>query len=505
MEVELKLLLDPRDAAAFRDHAVLRRHACGAPVEQDQIDLYFDTPDLALMRSGAGLRVRRAGGAWIQTLKAGGSVVGGLHRRNEWESAVPGPEPDLYALQKRIDAPGPWQALIASPDFVHALAPVFATHVRRTRYDLRLADGTAIECVLDEGRLECGDRVEPISEVELELTAGDPLHLFDLALELLQDIPMRLGHDSKAARGYMLHTGHRAAAVKAEEPQLSKKMGLDQAFRAIVESCVRQVQGNEAGVVERDDAACLHQMRVGLRRLHSALHLFRRVVLPPDTLQQELAWLSEQVGAARDWDVLASSTLQTVGDAADPAELEALRHAASAKAADLHRAAAQAVASARYARFMLSFQRWLLGAAWRASLDAHDRQRLKAFSREMLERDRRRLCKRGRHLEEADAQGRHRVRIAAKKARYDLEFFQSLYPPKEAKATIKVLSALQDKLGWLNDLAVGDGLLAELQSVHEELADVAVHVRECLAASARDDKEKLRKLWKKARRRALTK
>ena len=50
---------------------------------------------------------------------------------------------------------------------------------------------------------------------------------------------------------------------------------------------------------------------------------------------------------------------------------------------------------------------------------------------------------------------RHRVRIAAKKARYAMEFFQGLYPGGRAKRSVQRLSALQDALGWLNDAAVG--------------------------------------------------
>ncbi|MBY0239875.1 MAG: CHAD domain-containing protein, partial [Burkholderiaceae bacterium] len=56
----------------------------------------------------------------------------------------------------------------------------------------------------------------------------------------------------------------------------------------------------------------------------------------------------------------------------------------------------------------------------------------------------------------------HRVRIAAKKARYTAQFFQSLLPPKPAARYLQRLAALQDGLGRLNDLVMARTLLAQL-------------------------------------------
>ena len=45
MEIELKLALPPQQAAAFVKRMARRR---SAPVEQDLVTRYFDTPDFAL-------------------------------------------------------------------------------------------------------------------------------------------------------------------------------------------------------------------------------------------------------------------------------------------------------------------------------------------------------------------------------------------------------------------------------------------------------------------------
>ncbi len=507
MEVELKLLIQAQDIQSFKRHPLLKKYAQGAPVEQNQLDIYFDTDDHDLKKCGAGLRVRQVGKGWIQTLKAGGNVAGGLHQRHEWESQVYKPEPDLYALRKLIDVRGAWDELLASPKIAARLHPIFTISVHRTIWQLQLPGGEEIECVLDEGNISKLKDSEPICEIELELKLGKALHLFDFALELLKKLPLRIGNENKAERGYALNVKRTSTAVKAENLALSKKMTINQAFEAIVENCFRQIQANAPGVIAADNGESLHQMRIGLRRLRSALKLFQELITLPEELRLELEWLSDAISAARDWDVLATKTLGTIRADAVDAELDEVRQAALAKAAELHQAAAAAVDSVRYTRLILSFARWLLGNEWRESLPQLKgkdlRKRLKMFSQDMLEKDQQRLNKRGRRLKDADAKTRHRVRIAAKKMRYDTEFFQSLYPQHETKEYVAALADLQDGLGSLNDIAVGEVLLLQIEQDQSGLSGITGFIRGYLAARAAEDERKIRKLWKKFKTKQL--
>ena len=51
-------------------------------------------------------------------------------------------------------------------------------------------------------------------------------------------------------------------------------MTVEQGFRAIVTHCLAHMQDSESGVTGRTDPESVHQMRVGMRRLRSALGLF---------------------------------------------------------------------------------------------------------------------------------------------------------------------------------------------------------------------------------------
>lgn len=502
MEIELKLLLNSQDAEALRQHPLLKQYATSKPHEQKMSDTYFDTPDLHIRRCDAGLRVRRVGNDWVQTMKGGGSVAGGLHSRHEWESRVAGPAPDLALLRDVVDRKTAWGKLLRSPVVEDQLLPIFSTQVKRMVWQLRLPQGDEVECVLDQGNLECDDKKVPISEIELELKSGDPTRLFDFALALQQDIPMQIGNLSKADRGYALFAPQPHAAVKATPLKLSKRMTIEQVFQVIAVNCMAQIQANEAGVAQQHDVESLHQMRVGLRRLRSALGLFKDVLQPPEDLQQELDWLATQLGAARDWDVLAGSTLPAVSEAApDETLLAEVKLAALGKAHEKHEAASAAVSSSRYTRLILCFTRWVQGCGWRDAMSPQDQSHLTArvrkFARNMLVYDQRRLLKRGRKLHGASPKARHRVRIAAKKTRYATEFFQSLYSSKRVRPYVAALSTLQDELGWLNDAAVADRLLKELQDGQAHLEGSAGFIRGYLASRVKNDDKKIRKLWNK--------
>nr|WP_301297880.1 CHAD domain-containing protein [Herbaspirillum rubrisubalbicans] len=221
----------------------------------------------------------------------------------------------------------------------------------------------------------------------------------------------------------------------------------------------------------------------------------------PAALSAQFDWAGEAIGVARDWDVLATQTLSALPAAEiDSIDLERVRKAALIEAGKEHAQAVQAVASPRYTALVLQFSRWLLQAGWREGLDEHGLQALtqplSRFAHQMLRRDEKRLNKRGQHLEDSD-RARHRTRIAAKKMRYDIEFFLALYGEKSSRPYLKALSRLQDQLGLQNDLVVADALLQQLQHKHARLAPSIGYARGYLAGQMRDGHERTRRLWKK--------
>ncbi len=500
MEIELKLLLAPAHVVAFRRLALLSQSAVDKPHSQNLSSTYFDTPALRLKALGMELRVRRTGHMWIQTLKAGDHVTAGLHQRQEWETRVDRARPDLEALAALVGAGSKWEKVLNSPTLAQGLAPIFTSVFRRTVWPLRLPHGALVELALDQGELQQGDVREPLSEVELKLKSGDPVALFDFALQLQDQVPLRVGNLSKSERGYALHAPQPLLSVKAGSVALVAGMTVEQGFRAIVSNCVAQMQDNEPGVVGSNDPQSVHQMRVGMRRLRTVLRLFAKWILFPKALQDELDWLAGELGVARNAEVLAGSTLVSVAKACptEPALLPLIQAASKIATAKRLRAAAS-LGSVRYSQLMLGLAAWLKGSRWREFLDDSARQALAAAlgkrAAKILAQRHQKLLASGKGLENGSPVERHRVRIAAKQTRYAAEFFLQLHLAKCVKRYIKRLTALQDTLGWLNDAAIADGLLRQLGKSHPELADSANFARGFVQGRAIQDVRELSKLW----------
>lgn len=462
VEIELKLALPPVQATRLKRHALLA--GAGRPLRRRLVSVYFDTPELDLMRAQAALRVRRAGRSWIQTIKIGGGSAGGLHQRPEWETPTLSETPE----PERFDAPAVRELL--TPARLARLRPVFETHFWRDVWSLPVAGGGSIEVALDQGFVSGGGHSQPICEVELELKSGPPTALYDLALDLAADFDLYPDPLSKAERGYALFQNLRSQPVKAASVGLQPEMHVADAFVVVMQSGLEQFTANLAGLIHETDPEYLHQARVAVRRLRSALTVFAPALPDPALapLREELRWLMGVLGPARDWDVLVTETLPPLMGAMADRSLQSLARAAQLRRDEARTGMIAAVSSRRLTRLLLQTGQMLLRRPWEQAVErigsAWQGSPASALAESVLDRRQRQLLRRGRHFARLDPAARHRLRIVAKKQRYAAEFFAELYAPKAARAYIKNLAALQDGLGALNDIAVTGRLLDDLRS-----------------------------------------
>lgn len=160
---------------------------------------YFDTPQLDLIKSGAGLRLRNDNGRWWQTVKATGQVVEGLHQRQEWEWPLAGAEFDIELLKQT-----PLTPLINNPAIWTQLAHIFTTDFQRKTIQLLLKDSTEIELAYDRGRVYSEQKQVAIHEIELELKSGSIASMKALAEQFCEKMNLKYNESSKAKIGYEL-------------------------------------------------------------------------------------------------------------------------------------------------------------------------------------------------------------------------------------------------------------------------------------------------------------
>ena len=411
--------------------------------------VYFDTPDHALRDGGFSLRVRRKGDTYIQTLKH--RAGRGLFERDEWELEVPGPELDLAALEGT-----PAKAAIGDAQ----LAPAFIVEVER-RSHLRINGRAQIEVVFDTGLIVAGGRQEPIVEMELELLAGTPQDLFDLARALQSKAALTLAFESKAERGYRLAGHDGVAALRAQASAIDPTTTGAMAFQQIARDALIQIAGNARLLQRAHNPDVLHQMRVGLRRLRAALSVFKGMLDPEglNLARTETRWLAGELSEARDIDAF----LQR---AATPDEIEespgraAFFRALRIAQAEAYERALGAVRSERFRALLFLLGEWIEVGGW-LRLASDEQQALRegpatGLAAPILDKLDHRLRRRSRKFLQIDAASRHDLRKQAKKLRYAAAFFGEAFPrhPKRRQRFVAALKALQDQLGELNDMAV---------------------------------------------------
>jgi len=435
---------------------------------------YFDTPDRQLRSAGCSFRLRRKGDRWELTLKRGNR---GAIGRGEWTAILDALVPDVDLLP--ANAPLAEIGLAPGVD----LAPVFTTKIERLKYVAEIS-GAVAEVAIDSGDILAGGRSSPVEEIELELKAGSDAGLIAQARGMAEAYGLWVSPLTKADRGYALADGRPPVWVKATQPTLCPTMTVGDALSYIVAGAGDQIHGNLEAARDGRDPEGVHQLRVSLRRLRSAVEMFHEPIhsVGP-SWRRDAGDTLKTLGGARDLDVFLTETLPAVAMGDEPIKgFDALRSAAE-------KARGEAYDSVRKALRRRRFNRLLLDVAWVGAGGATfgDARPISDAAAMLLGARLEAVLARGEGFEALDAAGRHRVRIAVKKLRYAVDFFECLFPDAAARAYLKALRRLQEDLGALNDAAVATTLskrLAEDASKGASAANaVAAWSKERLAAA----------------------
>ena len=460
------------------------------PIRRRLLTTYYDTPGGSLRRRGFALRVRETNGGRELTLK---QDRGDGLTRDEWSAALPASAvenapPDLRLLRSRAPL-----AQLGIEDGA-ALLPVFHTDFERRTTEIQRGDAV-VEVALDEGRIVAGERHEPLAELEFELLSGPVGDMLAGVRAVVDERRLSVGTRSKAARGADLWRDGSPSAVKAKPANLDASDAVGEALVKVCRVASRHALGNVAPIMDAGDPEGVHQLRVSLRRLRSALLFFGdHAGSGANRLKKGARRALRRLGSARDLDVFLLETLPPVVEAngAEPG-LTHLREAAEARRAAAYADARRLLGGRRFNRFLLD----LLGAAASGGLVAKGADEpLLGVARGRLAARHRRLMRLAEGFEQLTPAERHRVRIALKKLRYACDYSRGLFRSDATRAYLARLSGLQDELGGLNDAAVARRIARELATDDPRAATGAALVRAACVERVRAAEPDLRRAWR---------
>ena len=293
-EIELKFLVPPS-----RLKGLMRQ----AQVKSSQVTQlaahYYDTLDQQLAKAGIGLRIRKEGDKWVQTIKAGGD---GIAARLEHNAVLDNDQvqtmletntlmPDL-TIYKDTPVAGALEGFKLKK-LSNKLMPLYVTDVQRTTrlliektnddsdYGSGNAPDNKIEVAYDHGQIIHGNdhtQYDAIQEIEFELISGDVDFLFTTAKTWCKRYKLCLSTVTKAERGGLLiKNQHYSPAVGADLGQLKidKKISMPAFVRAAVHNCLLQILPNSSAIVAGStDHEHILQFQIGVKRLLAAITTF---------------------------------------------------------------------------------------------------------------------------------------------------------------------------------------------------------------------------------------
>jgi CHAD domain-containing protein len=221
-------------------------------------------------------------------------------------------------------------------------------------------------------------------------------------------------------------------------------------------------------------------------------------VIPANSMQRfsgRLRDLARCLGEARNLDVFATQTLPRAGSF-QHSGMKTLRRRTLLARRTASRAARAAIGDRAYPRTVLELARLLSGDALSGQASAS--VPVMQFAGESLDRLLKKARKRARGLNRLGYAELHRLRIALKRLRYAMEFFEPLWSDG-MQGMLESLGELQDGLGRLNDDATAWKLLDALavQNAEPDYQQAVGFVRGWSAQDAERCREGLADAWKR--------
>lgn len=261
----------------------------------------------------------------------------------------------------------------------------------------------------------------------------------------------------------------------------------DEALKQVYRSLLRTIIANEPGLRADLDTEFLHDFRVAVRRTRSALSQLKGLY-PEATVSEfrrEFNWLGSLTGPTRDLDVnlLKMADYRALLPEEVRADLEPLTEFLERHRGLEHRRMVQALAGKRYRDLVERWQTFLDQPPAEGELPRNAATPIGELASRRIWKAYRRVLEKGEAIgPETPPEALHRLRIEAKKLRYLLEFFRSLYDAEGVTRLVKALKQLQDNLGDFNDFVVQQATLGRLA---QQMIDERLQPAETLMAMGR--------------------
>jgi triphosphatase len=465
-EVESKYLLP--DAATMRDILAVRELA-GYDVRPlgkiKVVDRYLDTPDRTLLRQGWACRLRRQGDTWVAGLKTNQQTQGAIVSRAEFEVTLPTremapyywPESEARTRLLQLTNGQELERLVKLRQVRHRAmllregCPVAQLSLDRVdvvglgkRYRRYM-----LECELEEGGDPADlERVDAYLSQHYPLTP-EPRAKLQLALELL-GLPLA---SQMTDGGPGTQTQAALVSDKTETLGIRASDTVAVAAHKILHFYLERMLAHEEGTRLGQDPEELHDMRVAIRRIRSALRLLGPYLDMPllGECQEQLREAARILGEVRDMDVaLARARDYLAGlPAEEQHDLDPLLEMWQTRRRERFQYMNDYLRSIAYVGLVQAL-RSMVTTLGTAGDQAGEAPAISQVAPQHIYLGWQFVRAYNRVVSQAPLEIWHALRIDCKRLRYAMEDFKEILPAR-VKTVIPQITAMQDHLGELRD------------------------------------------------------
>lgn len=484
MEIEAKFSVpDPSVLARLaKQITALPGYRFDAAACKEVVDIYLDTPDYRLLRTGYQLRTRLVDDERRATLKTRdvGSDIG-IYRRLEIEEllatgALPASVGDLP--EAIVDA---LAGIVAQSQPLVIMCVLEQTRQTRavtstTRGHKRTETTPLAMLSLDEIRIRQqpeGASLAIVCEIEIELALGaDAAELQVLADRFIGEFDLTPSKESKLERALAILSRHPVDAPESWQG-IHPEMHMGEACRLIWREQFMKLLLDEAGVRYSDDPEYVHAARVAIRRTRAAARIYQSYfeLKAVRRYLRHLRKTARLLGAVRDMDVAIAKLerYQQKTKRKNQAGLQETLNNWRSRRSGAFATLVEWLDSAKYADFVADFLIFcrtpgvgvidMRPAPGEEVTPFQVRHVAPAMLLTNFERVRAYEVWFD-QTQTVPVETLHRLRIECKYLRYNLEFMAGLLGPEYAEI-VRLLRKLQDDLGDLNDAVVSRQLLTK--------------------------------------------
>ncbi|WP_110975908.1 CHAD domain-containing protein [Acinetobacter sp. WCHAc060042] len=411
---------------------------------------YFDTAEQTLAKHCIAIRRRQENDEWKQTFKAVNTAK--ALSRFELEFDIVPPETTTLDLHSYGAYPAVYKQLKRALGLpLVALEVLFETNIQRLRV-LQDVGNSTVEIALDIGKIFKAQSSVDIFEIEFELKQGSIEDLIAFIRPWIQKYQLSLDTHSKSDYGLLaVRQQSYFPAQYQTSLVLNRSSSEAEALQSIVANCLQHLLPNASSIARQQyTSEHVHQARVAIRRLRSALKSFAAW---SDAIQPHwktgLTTIFQALGGTRDIDALNEDLLPQLIEAGYPLD---------------HLAPSTEVITDISALFQRpeTTQLWLeLILFTEQKLDSPSKAKLKKHALKVIHALHDKICAHAEHFSQLEDEEKHRIRKQVKQLRYSIEFVASLLDAKALKTYLKNLKAVQESLGHYNDLVVAEALFQQ--------------------------------------------